>query len=77
MPNRDEIKQELLQTDAEFRKLHQEHQDYEHRLHAINQKSLLSEEDEVEEKRIKLHKLVLKDRMEAIVRHHRESRVSA
>jgi len=77
MPNRDEIKEELLQTDAEFRKLHQEHQDYEHRLHAINQKSLLSEEDEVEEKRIKLHKLVLKDRMEAIVRHHRESRVSA
>jgi len=77
MPNRDEIKEELLQTDSEFRKLHQEHQDYEHRLLAINQKSLLSEEDEVEEKRIKLHKLVLKDRMEAIVRHHRESRVSA
>jgi hypothetical protein len=77
MLNRDEVKEELLQTDDEFRRLHQEHQDYEHRLHEINQKSLLSEEDEAEEKRIKLHKLVLKDRMEAILRHHRESRVSA
>ena len=57
--------------------MHEEHQEYERRLHEINQKSLLSQEDEIEEKKIKLHKLVLKDHMEPILRTHRESRVSA
>jgi uncharacterized protein YdcH (DUF465 family) len=77
MLNRDEIKEELLQTDSDFRRLHDEHQDYERRLHDLQAKNLLSEDDEAEEKRIKLHKLVLKDQMEAILRSHRESRVSA
>jgi uncharacterized protein YdcH (DUF465 family) len=39
--------------------------------------SLLSQEDEVEEKRIKVHKLALKDRMEQIVREHDGLRVTA
>lgn len=77
MHNRDELKEELIQTDDEFRRLHEEHQEYERRLADINQKTLLSQEDEVEEKRIKLHKLMLKDHMEEILRTHRESRVSA
>ena len=51
-----------------------ESEEYERRLHDIQQKSLLSQDDEAEEKRIKLHKLVLKDQMEAILRSHRESR---
>jgi uncharacterized protein YdcH (DUF465 family) len=77
MPNRDELKEELIQTDGEFRRLYEEHQEYERRLQDIQQKSLLSQDDEAEEKRIKLHKLVLKDQMEAILRAHRETRVSA
>ena len=71
------LKDELLQTDDEYRRLFEEHQEYERRLATINQKSLLSQEDEDEEKKIKLHKLMLKDHMEQIVRTHRESRVSA
>lgn len=77
MSMQDELKEELIQTDAEFRRLYEEHLDYKRRLQEIQQKSLLSQEDEVEEKRIKLHKLMLKDQMEAILRLHRESRVSA
>jgi len=78
MPNRDDLlKEELLQTDAEFRRLYEEHKEYKLRLEELNHKSLLSEEDEAEEKKIKLHKLVLKDQMEEILRHHRESRVTA
>jgi len=77
MPIRDEIKEELIATDDEFRRLHDEHQACERRLAEINQKSLLSQDDEIEEKKIKLHKLNLKDRMESILRAHRESRVSA
>ena len=77
MMSRDDVREELLQTDEEFRRLSEEHQEYERRLAEINHKSMLSQDDEIEEKRIKLHKLALKDRMESIVRSHRESRVSA
>jgi uncharacterized protein len=77
MSNRDELREELIQTDHQFRRLYEEHQQYERRLQEINQKSLLSQDDEAEEKKIKLHKLMLKDQMEQILRAHRESRVSA
>ncbi|HYG62678.1 MAG TPA: DUF465 domain-containing protein [Thermoanaerobaculia bacterium] len=77
MPIHDELKDELLQTDEEFRRLYDEHKDFERRLAEINQKSLLDQDDEIEEKKIKLHKLALKDRMESILRNHREARVSA
>lgn len=77
MSQHDDLKAELIQTDNDFRRLYEEHQEYERRLEALNHKSLLSQEDEVEEKRIKLHKLALKDQMEQILRVHRESRVSA
>lgn len=76
MPIHDELKDELLQTDEEFRRLFDEHKDYERRLAEINKKSLLDQDDEIEEKKIKLHKLALKDRMENILRTHRETRVS-
>ncbi|HEX4964539.1 MAG TPA: DUF465 domain-containing protein [Thermoanaerobaculia bacterium] len=77
MSQHDDLKAELIKTDDEFRRLYEEHQDYERRLHEINQKTLLSQEDEIEEKKIKLHKLTLKDKMEQLLRMHRESRVSA
>lgn len=77
MPDLDALKDELLESHADYRKLHQEHQECESRLAALALKSLASQEDEVEEKRLKVHKLALKDRMEAILRDARESRVSA
>jgi hypothetical protein len=77
MSQHDDLKAELIATDEEFRRLYEEHQQYDHRLQELNQKSLLSQEDEAEEKKIKLHKLMLKDHMEEILRSHRESRVSA
>lgn len=76
MSSEESLKQELLETDDEFRRLHDEHQNYERRLEELQQKSFFSEEDEVEEKNIKLHKLRLKDRMEMILRSHREAGVS-
>jgi uncharacterized protein len=77
MSQYDDLKSELLKSDDQYRRLYEEHQEYERRLHDISQKSLLSQDDEIEEKKIKLHKLVLKDQMEQILRTHRESRVSA
>ena len=77
MPMTEELKEELLKTDEEYRRLHDEHLTCKERLHELTQKSLPSQEDEIEEKKLKLHKLTLKDRMEEILRVHREARVSA
>jgi uncharacterized protein YdcH (DUF465 family) len=73
----DALVRELLETDAEFRRLHDEHQQCESRLEELRSKSLLSQEDEIEEKRIKVHKLALKDRMEFMVRDHEDIRATA
>ena len=77
MLNLDALKQDLLRTNETYRRLHDEHQECEARLAQLSQRSLPSEEDEAEEKRLKVHKLALKDRMETILREHRASGVSA
>lgn len=73
----DPLKKELFDTDEEFRALFEEHQKFEERLEELLAKSLLSEEDELEEKQIKRQKLLLKDRMELILRARRSTGVSA
>jgi uncharacterized protein YdcH (DUF465 family) len=77
MPNRDTLRDELLRTDERFRKLHAEHQVLEHQLEALNHKTLHSEDDENETKRIKREKLRLKDEMEQILRSREEAHVPA
>jgi uncharacterized protein YdcH (DUF465 family) len=66
----DSVRERLITSDDTFRQLYEEHREYKQRLESIRHKSLLSQEDEIEIKRIKLHKLSLKDRMEAILRQH-------
>lgn len=73
----DPLKKELFDSDEDFRALFQEHQKFEERLEELLEKSLLSEEDELEEKQIKRQKLQLKDRMEIILRARRAAGVSA
>jgi uncharacterized protein YdcH (DUF465 family) len=73
----DALVEELLESNPDFRRLHEEHQDCERRLEELSDKSLLSEEDEIEEKKIKVHKLALKDRMELLVRAEHEARATA
>ncbi len=76
MSNLDAMKQELLRTHPDFRRLFDEHRECEERLAQLVQKSLPSQEDEAEEKRLKIHKLSLKDQMETILRNHRDNRVA-
>ena len=71
------LKQTLLETNEDFRGLYEEHQAYEQRLESLYQKALMSQDDEAEQKRIKLHKLNLKDQMEQIVRASQSTAVSA
>ena len=73
----DPLKQRLIETDEQFRALFEQHQELEHRLEELREKTLLSEEDERQEKEIKRQKLALKDRMEIILRSHRQEHVSA
>ncbi len=60
------LRQELAAINDDYRRLFQSHRDHDRRLEALNRKDFFSRQDEVEEKRIKLTKLHLKDQMEAI-----------
>jgi len=62
---------EEIAPDPEFRRLHEEHQNHEERLQVLAAKTRLSEDEEMEEKRLKKEKLLLKDRMELLARHRR------
>jgi hypothetical protein len=71
------LTQELVETDGEFSRLYEEHQDCERRLEELNNKASLSQEDELQAKQIKRHKLFLKDRMEEIARQPRTAGATA
>ncbi len=60
------------EQDPEYRRLHEEHRNHEQRLQILAGKPRLSEDEQIEEKRLKKEKLLLKDRMEAISRTYRE-----
>lgn len=66
-----ENSESLTELDPEYQRLHAEHRNHENRLRVLAGKPRLSEEEELEEKRLKKQKLLLKDRMEAIARNHR------
>ena len=66
-------KELLLQTDEEFNELAARHHQLEDRLHELTSKHYLSQPEQVEEVNLKKQKLQLKDRMEGILRRHRQS----
>lgn len=67
-----QAQESLTDVDSEFRRLQEQHRNHEERLQVLASKVRLSEEEELEEKRLKKEKLLLKDRMEALSRHRRE-----
>src|SRR2546425_9322362 len=66
------LKELLLQTDDEFHELAVKHHELEDRLHELASKSYLSEPEQLEAVTVKKRKLQLKDRMEDILRRHRQ-----
>jgi uncharacterized protein YdcH (DUF465 family) len=67
-----DLKAELMRTDEEFHNLAARHHELEDRLHELTVKHYLSEPEQVEEVTLKKRKLQLKDRMEDILRRHRQ-----
>ncbi|MGH9547560.1 MAG: DUF465 domain-containing protein [Terriglobales bacterium] len=64
-------KDQLLVSHEEFRKLAKEHTQYAERLESLTQKRYLTEDEKLEEVRLKKLKLRLKDQMESIERKFR------
>ncbi len=73
-----EIKEEALirshiDTDPELRRHYEEHVGLKQRLEELRQKSYLTEEEKVEEKRIQKQKLAGKDRIMEILARYRQA----
>lgn len=72
-----QVRDQLLASNAEFQKLVQEHSQYSQRLDSLLQKRYLSEDEKVEEVRLKKLKLRLKDQMEMLeLQFRREHQVA-
>jgi uncharacterized protein YdcH (DUF465 family) len=67
----DAMKQQLLESNDEFRQLATQHHDLDERIHNLATRSFLSEPEQLEEVTLKKRKLQLKDQMESMLRHVR------
>lgn len=63
----DELKDRLIETSEEFRRMAEEHHAYEERLNDLASRPFLTDEEQVEEVRLKKLKLHLKDQMEELI----------
>ena len=63
----------LMASNEEFRRLATEHQQYSQRLDSLIQKRYLSEDEKIEEVRLKKLKLRLKDQMERLEQQFRRT----
>ena len=70
MPDAQDLKEQLLRTDAEYRELYQLHHQLDEQIRSLSSTPHLSEGEQLEEVRLKKRKLQLKDRMEDIVRRY-------
>jgi uncharacterized protein YdcH (DUF465 family) len=71
--SQDEIKASLMQSNEEFRALADKHAEYARLIDGIESKPHVTEQDEVEEHRLKKLKLHLKDQMQEMVNRYREA----
>ncbi len=72
-----QVRNILLDESDKFRGLAEEHAGFESRLEELTSKPLPTEQERIEEIRIKKHKLALKDQMAALMRDYREKLVVA
>jgi uncharacterized protein YdcH (DUF465 family) len=69
-PN-DAIREQLAREDEGYRRLLEKHHGYDQRLEELRRRRFPTDEEKVEEVRLKKLKLAMKDQMEAMVRERR------
>jgi len=67
----DSVREQLLASHEEFRRLAQEHTQYSQRLDSLTEKKYLTEDEKLEEVRLKKLKLHVKDQMKLIEQSHK------
>ena len=72
----EDLKAHLIATNEEYRKLSGQHTEFASKLDALESLPHLTEEEQIEETRLKKLKLRLKDQMEAIVAQNRAQHVA-
>ena len=72
MMKEEDIKEHLMSENPEFRRLVEEHQQYASKLEELNNRHHMTEQDHIEEVRLKKKKLHLKDQMNSMIQHFRE-----
>jgi uncharacterized protein YdcH (DUF465 family) len=72
----EDLRAHLMQSDEEFRQLTDQHAKYHEQLEALEAKSHLTPEEEVEEHRLKKVKLQLKDQMNEIMSRYKAQHVA-
>ncbi len=68
-----QVRDMLMSSNEDFRRMAQEHAQYSQRLDSLSTKRFLSEDEKIEEVRLKKLKLRLKDQMELLERQYRNS----
>ena len=66
----------LEKENDEYRRLKAQHHDFDRKLQALSGKRLLTDDEKLEEVRMKKEKLFLKDRIAAIEREHAQANQS-
>ena len=66
-----QVRDQLLASSEEFKRLASEHSQYAQRLDSLIEKKYLSEDEKLEEVRLKKLKLHLKDQMESLEQKYR------
>ncbi len=67
------IKEILKTQNREFNKLAEKHSEYEKRLDDLEKRAYLNQKENMEVKKLKKQKLMIKDKMEDMIRSYRKS----
>ena len=71
-----DIRLHLMATDEHFRELAEQHKTYDEQLQQLSNRPYLSDQEKVEEIRLKKLKLRLKDEMEQLIRQYKKDHAS-